>query len=59
MAQNEERLPILERTYNILLENSKNLKADIEECKAKIEEIKAQQPAVSEETDGETEGENN
>lgn len=49
MAQNAERLPILERTYNILTENQKNLKADIAEVEAKIAEIKAQ-------ADGETEG---
>ncbi len=40
LAQNKERLPILENTYNILLENSNNLKGDIEETKAKIEELK-------------------
>ena len=41
MKQNQERLPILENTYNILVENSNNLKSDIEETKAKIEELKA------------------
>ena len=50
MAQNAERLPILERTYNILIENQKNLKADIADVEAKIAELKAQ-------ADGDTDGE--
>lgn len=54
MAQNAERLPILERTYNILTENQKNLKADIAEVEAKIAEIKAQT-----EGDDAADGENN
>ena len=41
MKANEDRYPILEKSYNSLLETNKNIKADIEECNAKIEEIKA------------------
>ena len=51
MAQNAERLPILETTYNILTENNKNLKADIEDVERKIAELKAQN---EDNTDGET-----
>ena len=40
LEKNKERLPILENTYNILVENSNNLKADIAETNAKIEELK-------------------
>ena len=40
LDKNKDRLPILENTYNILVENSNNLKADIEETNAKIEELK-------------------
>ena len=54
MAQNAERLPILERTYNILTENQKNLKADIADVEAKIAELKAQT-----EGDDAADGENN
>ncbi len=40
LDKNKDRLPILENTYNILVENSNNLKADIAETNAKIEELK-------------------
>ena len=41
MKANEERFPILETSYNSLMETNANIKADIEECMAKIAEIKA------------------
>jgi len=41
MKANEERYPILENSYNILLANNENIKADIAECTSKIEELKA------------------
>ena len=40
LKQNEERYPVLENTYYILLQNTTALKEDIEECKAKIAELK-------------------
>lgn len=43
LKQNEDRLPILENSYNILLSTNENLKADIAECVAKIEELKSEQ----------------
>lgn len=43
MKANEERFPILENSYNILLATNENIKADIEECNARIEELKANQ----------------
>ena len=43
LKQNEERYPILENSYNILLSTNENLKADIAECNAKIAELKANQ----------------
>ncbi len=43
LKQNEERFPILENSYNILLATNENLKADIAECTAKIEQLKAEQ----------------
>lgn len=43
LKQNEERYPILESSYNILLATNENLKADIAECNAKIAELKANQ----------------
>ena len=42
MKANEERFPILETSYNSLIETNANIKADIEECMAKIAELKAQ-----------------
>lgn len=41
MKDNEDRYPILENSYNSLLETNKNIKADIEDYTAKIEELKA------------------
>lgn len=41
MKANEERYPILENSYNSLMETNAHIKADIEECNARIEEIKA------------------
>ncbi|MBE7082107.1 MAG: hypothetical protein E7378_00285 [Clostridiales bacterium] len=43
MKANEDRYPILEKSYNVLFANNENIKADIEECMAKIEELKADQ----------------
>ena len=43
MKANEERFPILESSYNSLMETNANIKADIEECMTKIEELKANQ----------------
>ena len=43
LKQNEERYPILENSYNILLATNENLKSDIAECTAKIAELKADQ----------------
>lgn len=43
LKQNEERYPILENSYNILLATNENLKSDIAECTAKIAELKANQ----------------
>ncbi|MBQ7884787.1 MAG: hypothetical protein IJ318_01670 [Clostridia bacterium] len=43
MKANEERFPILENSYNILLATNENIKADIEECNARIAELKANQ----------------
>ena len=43
MKANEERFPILENSYNILLATNENIKADIDECNARIEELKANQ----------------
>ncbi len=43
LKQNEDRFPILENSYNILLSTNENLKADIAECVAKIEELKSEQ----------------
>lgn len=43
LKQNEERYPILENSYNILLSANENLKADIAECNQKIEKLKAEQ----------------
>ena len=41
MKANEERYPILETSYNSLLETNNNLKADIEDVTNKIAELKA------------------
>lgn len=43
MKANEERYPILESSYNSLMETNTNIKADIEECNKKIAELKAQE----------------
>lgn len=40
LKENEERYPILENSYNILLTNNENLKNDIEDCLKKIEDLK-------------------
>lgn len=54
MKANAERYPILESSYNILIDTNTNLKADIEECNAKIAQLKAMQ---EQNTDGETDAE--
>lgn len=43
MNANAERYPILETSYNSLLETNAHIKADIEECLQKIEELKNDQ----------------
>ena len=54
MKANAERYPILESSYNILIDTNTNLKADIEECNVKIAQIKAMQ---EQNADGETDAE--
>lgn len=53
MNQNKDRLPILENTYNILVDNNNAIKSDIEETKAKIEELKANAGDVDNNSDAE------
>ena len=55
MKANAERYPLLENSYNILVETNANIKADIEECQSKIAELKAMQEAPVENGDGEQE----
>ena len=47
MKANAERYPLLENSYNILVETNANIKADIEECQTKIAQIKAAQENAS------------
>lgn len=55
MKANAERYPLLENSYNILVETNANIKADIEECQSKIAELKAMQETSVENGDGEQE----
>ena len=43
MKENADRYPVLENSYNILMENNANLKEDIKECTEKIEALKNNQ----------------